>query len=297
VIEVFHHILRLTDQLESPVFDHAEIRRWPRGTRERFSELGLLREIEPAESILCVSCGEHVITPDICEYPVVGKTVGVAKCPECGRVEIELDQLRQWAPAFDGLVRLLGAELSFHAPITPVVPGRGCLLGTMATAGGPMDVFLFRGLCWHDAQSVMESVARFNAASSPVVIVFHQVPAKPRLWGPMQSEILSLVELSTWHETEQRPDFSPLLRMLGTLRPPVKEEAWLTVTECAQLLLDVVSGLDLEKAKARVSKAASDGKFRTNGKKGTDRRVDRDSFSTWRLEQRERDLDAADAKW
>jgi hypothetical protein len=42
----------------------------------------------------------------------------------------------------------------------------------------------------------------------------------------------------------------------------------------------------------RVSWAASHDKFRTNGKKGSGRRIDRDSFSTWRLEQRERGLNA-----
>ena len=82
--------------------------------------------------------------------------------------------------------------------------------------------------------------------------------------------------------------------MLWTIRPRVREAAWLTVTECAGLLMEGVSGLDMQTPKARVSKAATAGRFRTNGKTGTARRIDRDSFSTWRLEQRERDLDAAD---
>lgn len=69
---------------------------------------------------------------------------------------------------------------------------------------------------------------------------------------------------------------------------------WLTVKQCALLLLDDVSGLDLKKATARVSWAAGAGKLTTNGKKGPGRRIERHSFSTWRLEQRERDLDVAD---
>lgn len=75
---------------------------------------------------------------------------------------------------------------------------------------------------------------------------------------------------------------------------PTPSAAWLTVTEAAQLLLADVSGIDLGKAKARVSKAASENRFRTNSRRGHDRRIDRDSFSTWRLEQRERDLAAFD---
>ncbi len=69
-------------------------------------------------------------------------------------------------------------------------------------------------------------------------------------------------------------------------------QTWMTVSECANLLLNDVDGLDLERAKARVSWAASHNKFRTNGKKGNNRRIDRDSFNTWRLEQRERGLDS-----
>ncbi len=69
---------------------------------------------------------------------------------------------------------------------------------------------------------------------------------------------------------------------------------WLTVKECALLLMEDLPMLDLAKAKARVSKAASSGRIRTNGMTGSDRRIDRDNFSTWRITQRNRDLDAAE---
>jgi len=81
--------------------------------------------------------------------------------------------------------------------------------------------------------------------------------------------------------------------MLRAIRPRVREAARLTVTECAGLLMEDVSGLDMQTAKAHGSKAATAGRFRTNGKTGTARRIDRHSFSAWHLEQRERDLDAA----
>jgi len=70
---------------------------------------------------------------------------------------------------------------------------------------------------------------------------------------------------------------------------------WMTVTAAAKRLMDVVSGLTLEKARARVSAAAGRDEFQTNGKERTDRRIDRDTFSTWLLKQRERDLAEADS--
>jgi len=66
---------------------------------------------------------------------------------------------------------------------------------------------------------------------------------------------------------------------------------WLTVTEAADRLREVVDNISLEKAKARVSRAADAKKFVTNGKKRSKRRLDLHSFSTWLLQQRESNLD------
>ena len=66
------------------------------------------------------------------------------------------------------------------------------------------------------------------------------------------------------------------------------------MTRAAVLLCDVVSHITLEKAEARVSLAAGERKFRTNGKTCAARRIDRDSFNTWRFEQVEKDLARAD---
>ena len=65
---------------------------------------------------------------------------------------------------------------------------------------------------------------------------------------------------------------------------------WLTVTEAAKLLQDVVSDLTLKKARARVSGAANRKQFKTNDEKGSVRRIDQDSFSSWLLKQREKHL-------
>ncbi|MFB3894643.1 MAG: hypothetical protein ACE15C_21795 [Phycisphaerae bacterium] len=83
---------------------------------------------------------------------------------------------------------------------------------------------------------------------------------------------------------------------VGLQDPPQVEDddQWLTVTQAAEMLMDVVSGIDLPKARARVSKAANSQEFKTNGQKGARRRIAVDSFNTWRFKQRERDLDAAD---
>lgn len=105
-----------------------------------------------------------------------------------------------------------------------------------------------------------------------------------------------LTLLGWWCSTVE-PAGAALVAMIDALQMnAVRKDpgTWLTVTEAARLLLDDVSGIDLGNAKARVSKTANESRFRTNGRRGPDRRIDRDSFSTWRIEQRERDLAAFD---
>ncbi|GMU26348.1 MAG: hypothetical protein AMXMBFR16_12530 [Candidatus Uhrbacteria bacterium] len=52
--------------------------------------------------------------------------------------------------------------------------------------------------------------------------------------------------------------------------------------------------LTLKNATARVSKAANDGRVKSNGKKRDERRIDPVSFDAWRLQQRDRQMDKED---
>ncbi len=69
---------------------------------------------------------------------------------------------------------------------------------------------------------------------------------------------------------------------------------WLTVTQAAELLMGDLPALDLRHARARVSVAAARGEFATNERPRRERRIEKHSFSTWRLKQRDRDLDEED---
>jgi hypothetical protein len=69
---------------------------------------------------------------------------------------------------------------------------------------------------------------------------------------------------------------------------------WLTVTQAAELLRRDLPALTLQKARSRVSAAVSRIDFKSIGSR-RDRRIEPHTFSTWRLKQRDRDLDAEDA--
>ncbi len=72
--------------------------------------------------------------------------------------------------------------------------------------------------------------------------------------------------------------------------PETTQGVWLTVTDAATLLQKYVDNLSLKKAKARVSAAAGRKEFTTNGKVRLERRIERNSFSTWLLKQNEKNL-------
>lgn len=288
--------LELADMPGNRIVTADDLDYWARGARDQLVELGILKETAPGQSVLCHDCGEEecVVEPDIRPDPDTGRPVGMYNCRGdhgVGTVFFELDRFRQWQIDCEGLATRIAEALGLIMPVTLVVPDRIWRLGTKIVSGVPLDVFWGCGLNGEDGADVVDRADRLKASLTPVVFV----PANPppaKCWQDVRPKVFSLMETIRWQDDSRSIDYSPLAQMLDAIHPAVPEVQWLTVSECAELLLNDISGLDIDKAKARVSKAASSGKFGTNGKTGSARRVDRDSFSTWRLEQRERDLEA-----
>lgn len=181
------------DLADQPLVTYDESRRWTSSTPERLVGWGLLREVGAADAVPCDSCVEgHWLTPDLREHPLSGKMMAIAKCPQCGRIEMELDRLRQWEIAADGLAALLAASLGVTKP--PVEDGsrRVWFLGTIQRAGRLLDVFLARGLLRPDAAAIINAAGRFQASRHPVVVVPYQLPPI----GFWQRPVVAVVALS-----------------------------------------------------------------------------------------------------
>ena len=101
---------QLADRLQIPDADIIaadEIADWPDGRFEELVSERILTEIEHAMGVVCNQCEENCyIEPTIRTYPDGSKTVGVFVCtrnPDIGRIEIDLNRLRQWRICKDKL--------------------------------------------------------------------------------------------------------------------------------------------------------------------------------------------------
>jgi len=85
---------------DSEIITADEIADWPEGKLDELLAQGILSEIQPSRGVVCDQCEENCyIEPDRRTIPKTGETVGVFVCtrkPDIGRIEVDLNRLRQW---------------------------------------------------------------------------------------------------------------------------------------------------------------------------------------------------------
>lgn len=289
-------LLIRAEHLRDGVLTPQDALAWSRERMVTFEALGVIASDGHAEEIVYDGC-EHgctVVNSGFQQHPDdPARSICVHRCLNgCGRVILEVQDFEQWRFNLLGLAEAVRSVIGASGEVIEDVTGRVVLVGTASVAGRVGEVFLGYGLARSDAATVVASAARLAAAEHPAVL---SVGVKPgNIWSVGKRPMTAVLA------EHARLDSGGLVLNLATVFPAsgmveVKPDAWITVTAAAKQLLEDVSGIDLGKAKARVSKAAGEGRFRTNGKEGRDRRIDQDSFSTWRLEQRAKDLAAYDS--
>lgn len=271
----------------------SDARSWTPEWLTWMEKLGVIEAAGLADEIVYAGCDHECSVPNLGfeKHPDdPDRLVCVHRCLNgCGRVVLESRDFEQWRFSLPGLAQAIRAAVGASGMVVEDAPGRVVLIGTAGVGGCASEIFLGYGLGGADAAAVVAAARRLAASEHPVVL---SVGVKP-------GEIWSIGKRPQTAVLAEHARLGPKgisLDLARAFPPPalaeVKGDAWITVTAAAKLLLDDISGIDLDKAKARVSKAANEGKFRTNGKKGAARRIGRDSFSTWRLEQRAKDLAA-----
>ena len=197
-------ILRRADLLDGSTFSADEVAQWPSGILDRFLTLGLIREVAPADGIVCDQCEEACyISPVLREDPRTGKPVGVFFCTaneEVGRFTVDVERLRQWEASADGLAQAVAKALSAAGGVQEVVAGRVYWLGRVVLGGKSREVFLGRGLAWSDGLTVLAQAKRLTAAKAPVVLVPAVLPPE-ELWDGRTPVVRSLGEVAALTST------------------------------------------------------------------------------------------------
>lgn len=270
-----------------------DARSWPPEWLALMEKRGVIEAAGLADEIVYAGCDHECGVPNLGfeKHPdAPDRLICVHRCLNgCGRVVLEPRDFAQWRFSLPGLAQAIGAAVGASGTVVEDAPGRVVLIGAAGVGGCASEIFLGYGLGGPDAAAVVATARRLAASERPIVL---SVGVKPgEIWSiGKRPQTAVLAEHARLGPNGIALDLARAFPTPALVE--VKGDAWITVTAAATLLLDDISGIDLDKAKARVSKAANEGKFRTNGKKGSARRIGHDSFSTWRLEQRAKDLAA-----
>jgi len=291
--ETLRLILRLAERPGGlPTFTADDTRPWSSDARDAMIDQRILKEIESTELIDCNGCIEqHPLEVEIRQYPT--GMLGVAMCPECGRVNIPLEQLRQWQLHTKGLAQSLMKAIGSSGPLDEITTNRIWSLGTLANNETPRDIFIARGLDWTDAREIVRQAEPLRRSPAPLVLTYATLP-DPGIWPGFRPAADSLASICTIEDGQFTADLSLTLNRQTLPHSDSGEDRWLTVSQAGEKLITVVDNLDTKRANSRVSAAATRGKFKTNGKKGPDRKIDLDSFNTWLLKQQEINLSKSD---
>ncbi len=115
-----------------------ETRRWDKKQWQETLGLGLLRETELAESIICDQCGEGHWAGIHWEVPGVKACFG---CDTEGVIDIEIDRLRQWRMDAGRAAGLTAGALDLPGTVEMLLPDRLWRLGRRRLGGRYREIF------------------------------------------------------------------------------------------------------------------------------------------------------------
>lgn len=177
----------LFDMLE-PVICAQETAWWPTGSLQSLVSLGLLVPTSSASQVSCTQCADRHVE----EVQTVRRPDGEARhyiaCPENMRVQVEAEQLRQWAPDFKLLARRLRELLNIEGRVRDRVAERVWRLGFTTWKNQPREVFLARGLGWLDGQTIAKEI---STDDRPIVFVGLST-APPTVWSGIPPTVVPL---------------------------------------------------------------------------------------------------------
>jgi hypothetical protein len=203
VNQVLEHILRRAEVPQAELFTTDEVAQWRKGAIDWLMAVGILREAEPAEEVLCDECEEGCwIKPTIQEDPQTHQHFGSYFChrnEDIGPFKVDLSRRRRWKFSLVGLAKAISKAVKPTGKVTELAPERLAMLGTVKLDGKVRELFLARGAAWPDAAEVFGNCSRLKMASHPAVLTLVAMPKAPLLAG-CELAVRPLAEIANVHK-------------------------------------------------------------------------------------------------
>lgn len=199
------------------------MKHWPDSVRTAILAGGLLQEASDARTTICPECTQACPVEVLFEDDVASP-FAYAICEwrdDICRIEIPLEDLRQWKVSFSGLTALLARELHCVQPVESIIPQRLWRLGkSQLHAFIGFDFFLARGTTWPDATAVFEDIGSISGCRIPVFLLPAEV--QTAIFG-QSAKMASLGRLLVIDESGLRLDHEEIHHLIGnagTLHTP-----------------------------------------------------------------------------
>ena len=287
-------LLARAEHLRDGVFTPEDAQSWLREQLAKFETLGVIEACGLAGEIIYDGCDHEctIVNSGFQQHPDdPTRVICVHRCLNgCGRVLLDPQDFEQWRFSLLGLAGVVRNALGASGQVIEDIPGRVVLAGTISNTMRCVDVFVASGMTRDDAAAVLLGSDRLQVAQEPFVFTLATIP-DPSIWpGGMRPAVAVLAEHARLGPTGLKIDLEPLLALESIPHHRASTPRWLTNKDAATRLKEVVSKVTFEKAKSRVSVAASRQAFRTNGQTGDGHRIETASFMDWLWRQRAADL-------
>jgi len=299
VHRAFAELLARVELLRDGALTPRDLRGWPHEWLESLEAMGILVQHREADEIVYDGCDHECTIPNLGfeKHPdEPDRLVRIHRCMHgCGLVIFEPPDFAQWRFSLTGLAGAVAKAIGASGVVVEDVFGRVALAGTVGDSMRTVDVFVASGLTRDDAATVLSACERLQVAQEPFVLTLATMP-QATIWpGGMRPAVAVLAEHARLGPAGLALDIEPLLGLESIPHHRANSPRWLRNKEAAERLQEVVSGITVKQAAARVSLAGSrDAAFRTNGQTGAELRIETASFMDWLWKQRAADLAKAD---
>ena len=184
--DAFKYLCLLMDK-DNPRITAYEASMWPDDGFDKMLAQGFLQLAENSEYVTCPECFDYQEEIICSQYPG-GVVRWFIACPECGRVQLEPDKLRQWGINCGAVAQAIASSLSLAGMCTEIAPGHVWRLGRWKLPDGTRDVLFAVGLTSPNGSILRRAI---TSSPRPVVLVPRQVPPE-EFWVGKVPPLISL---------------------------------------------------------------------------------------------------------